>query len=201
MFNRARGASIGVAFVLLFAGSAMGAFAQSAPVFVGGVITALSPTEITIIGADGVSKSFAVVPDTLVLQQQVTSLQAIAAGERMGVAAKRESDGSLTATYINIFSPQLWKIVKRGQFPMGSPDLLMTNAPVTRYEPSAGGGGLLTMAYGAGSYTITVPADCPIHRFVTRDLSNLSMGMFVTVRAGAQQSGGMTEAGSISYTS
>ncbi len=196
-FNR-RAAAVGVALVLFVAGAAQTLFAQSPPTFVRGVITALSPTALTITGADGTPKSVSIGADTVVLQLEPASLGSLASGETLGVTATRGSEGSLTATAINIFSPEVWRHVPGGQFPMGPPGLIMTNAPVTQYTPDSSGGGELTMSYGGGSYTIAVTAKTTVHKLVTSNFSKLGVGTFVIVRGTAEPDGTVL-AGSVTY--
>ncbi len=193
-----RRAAAGAAALCLFlAGAAQSLFAQTPPTFVRGVITSLSRTALTITGADGVPKTVSIGADTLVLQLVPAALSSLAPGETLGVTASRGSDGSLTATMINIFSPEVWRRVPGGQFPMGG-GLIMTNAPVTQYAPDSNGGGALTMTYGAGSYTIAVTPKTVVHQLVMSSFSHLGMGTFVIVR-GTAEADGTVQAGSITY--
>jgi len=185
------------AFLFLLVGATETLFAQSPPTFVRGVITTMTRTALTITGANGVPKTVSIGADTVVLQLEPASLNSLAPGETLGVTASRGSDGSLTATAINIFSPEVWRHVPGGQFPMGG-GLIMTNAPVTQYTSGADGGGVLTMSYGGGSFTIAVTAKTTVHKLVTSSFSNLAMGTFVIVR-GTQEPDGSVLAGAITY--
>ena len=100
------------------------------------------------------------------------------------------SDGSLTANGINIFSPELWSRVRKGQFPMQSGDV-MTNALVTQYADRVQGR-VLYMKYQEGASTISVPDGTQIHRMLTEKLADLKPGMHVVVRGTANQDGSVT---------
>jgi len=197
MSSRYRSAAVGAALFFFFVGTVETLFAQSPPTFVRGVITTLGRTALTITGADGAPKTVTIGADTLVLQLEPATLASLASGETLGVTASRGSDGSLTATAINIFSPEVWRRVPGGQFPMGG-GLIMTNAPVTNYEADPSGGGVLTMSYGGGSFTIAVTAKTAVHKLVASSLSSLGMGTFVIVR-GTTESDGTVLAGAITY--
>ena len=88
--------------------------------------------------ADGSRKKVSIPADTLILARQAVTLRDIGPGDALGVAARRGSDGSLLATRINIFSPELWQRVRKGQFPMQSGQI-MTNAVVTQTGTSVDG--------------------------------------------------------------
>ena len=174
--------------------SAAGAYGQSMSTMISGTITSEQTATLTVTAANNVVKSISVGPDTLVLSRVAAGLSSIAQGDALGVAADRGQDGSLTATSINIFAPELWKRVKRGQFPMKSGQI-MTNAEVARYTPAAAGF-TLTMRVGDTTSTIKVPAGAEIHRIVALTIGDLKTGERVIVR-GALESDGSIKAASV----
>jgi len=107
-------------------------------------------------------------------------------GDAMGVAATREQDGSLTATVINVFSPELWKKVRKGQWPMASGQV-MTNAQVDHIAKKVEGRTLF-LHYEMLDAAIQVPPSAEIRRSVTRELADLRVGARVSVRLAAQGS-------------
>jgi hypothetical protein len=158
-----------------------------------GKVTALTAQSITVTTADGFERVLALSTKTLVRESRVAVLGDIKAGDALGVAARRDGD-SLIATNINIFDPQVWQVVRKGQF--GMPDgQLMTNALVSQYAPAVTGR-TLTMRYNDMNTTISVPDACPIHRLVVLRVADLKIGQNVTVRASS--AGGKLGADSIS---
>ncbi len=189
---------IGCAALFLTIGDSVG-FAQSAsPTSVSGTITTVSAGVLTFTGSDGAAVTVTYSPDTLVLTRVAVDLSSILPGEAVGVAAKRETDGSLTATSINIFAPELWKRVRRGQFPMQSGEV-MTNAEVVSYV-EATGGHTLSVRLGTASSVISVPDGAQIHRILAEKASDLKTGMKIVVR-GTVESDGSVKAGSINIES
>jgi hypothetical protein len=94
----------------------------------------------------------------------------------------------LIATNINIFSGEMWNVVRKGQWVMTTGDM-MTNAMVSEYAQAVNGR-TLTMKYDDGTSTIAVPDGIPIHRLVTVKPETLAAGMQIVVRgtAGDDQS-------------
>jgi hypothetical protein len=183
---------------LLVVGAAVGGFAQAMTTVTSldGTITAVKGSTITLSTADKMEKTVTLGPSTLVLMRQTATLAEIKSGDAMGVASRRASDGSLTAISINIFSPELYKVVRKGEFPMQTGDT-MTNAVVTNYAKSVSGR-TLTMTYAEGTSTITVPDSTQIHRLVTVMKPDLAVGLHINVR-GTIKPDGSVQAQSVSY--
>lgn len=189
----ARQALFFTAILAFVAAGAALAFGQAAvTTTVNGTITSMNGGSLTVTAPNSVQKTVAVGPKTLILARVAAGLSSIAPGDALGVAAKRGSDGSLTATSINIFAPQLWKRVRRGQFPMKSGEI-MTNAEVASYTASSGGR-TLTMRYGRSSSAILVPDGTEIHRIVAESPGDLKEGERVVVRGALQSDGSVTAA-------
>jgi hypothetical protein len=142
------------------------------------------------------TKTVALQDTTLILGRQAATLDQIKTGDAMGVTSRRNSDGSMIAVSINVFAPEMWDGVRKGQFPMSTGDT-MTNAVVARYAAGVKGR-VLTMKYAEGTSTITVPDDTQIHRLVVSKVSALTVGQHITVRGTANPDGSI-KAAAISF--
>ncbi|HTP58422.1 MAG TPA: hypothetical protein VMM82_05850 [Spirochaetia bacterium] len=179
-------------------GAAGAAFAQAAnAVSVDGTVASLDQGRITLTAADGTTKEAVLSPATMVLERQKATLSDILKGDAMGVTAHRAEDGNMTATAINIFPSGLYKVVKKGQFPMQQPGQIMTNAVVSAYMAS-GNGHQLTMKYAGETYPIVVPDDTQIFRLLAVDRGMVKQGMHILVR-GSQNADGTIKAASVSW--
>ncbi|MGA2612524.1 MAG: hypothetical protein ABSG38_03590 [Spirochaetia bacterium] len=183
---------------LLVAGGAVAGFAQAAmTTSIDGTVASMSAGQITLTAADGSAKSATLSPGTLVLERRKTTLADISKGDAMGVTAHRAEDGNMTATLINIFSAELYKVVKKGQFPMQQPGQIMTNAVVSAYAPK-GDTHALTMTYGTETFPIVVPDGTEVYRLVTVNASMVKVGMHVLIR-GSPSSDGSIKAAVVSF--
>lgn len=134
-------------------------------------------------------KTVIVKDDALVFVRVKATTADIRVGDALGVAATQGSGGQLTATAINIFAPEMYGRVRKGQFPMQSGQI-MTNALVGKYVPDSGGHSLV-MPYEGGSATIEVPDGAQVHRMTAIKQSELKVGMHVVVRGDSNASGGV----------
>jgi Domain of unknown function (DUF5666) len=183
-----------VSMALLLAGGAVAGFAQAAkPVFIDGTVTSMTATQITLTAPDGSTKNVTLPPGTLALERQNATLSDIKRGDAMGVTAHRAEDGTMTATIINIFPAQLYKVVQKGQFPMQQPGQIMTNAVVSAFV-AKGSTHALTMKYGSESFPIVVPEGAEVHRLVPVSLSLVKTGMHILVRGSPNADGSLTAA-------
>ncbi|HUI72896.1 MAG TPA: DUF5666 domain-containing protein [Spirochaetia bacterium] len=183
-----------VSIGLLVAGAATAGFAQAAmAVSVGGTVASVSAAQITLTAADGTTKSVVFSPDTMILERSKAMLADIKEGDAMGVTAHRAEDGNMTATAINIFPAELWKVVRKGQFPMQQPGQIMTNAVVSAYMPK-GDTHALTMKYGDETYPIVVPDSTEIYRLSSVEKSLVKEGMHVLIRGNANADGSIAAA-------
>jgi len=183
--------------VLLALGAAAAASAQAMTVSVDGTVASLSQGRLTLTAADGTTKEAVLSPATMILERQKATLTDIQEGDAMGVTAHRAEDGNMTATAINIFPSGLYKMVKKGQFPMQQPGQIMTNAVVSAYAAS-GNSHQLTMKYAGETYPIVVPDDTQIFRLLAVDRGMVKEGMHVLIR-GTQNADGTLKAAVISY--
>ena len=169
-------------------------FAQAAmTTSVDGTVASLSATALSLTAADGSTKSISLAPSTLILERRSATLSDVKKGDAMGVTTHRAEDGSMIATAINIFSAELYKVVRKGQFPMQQPGQIMTNAVVSAYMASDNGHSL-TMSYNGQSFPIAVPDTTEIHRLVTVEKSSVKAGMHVLVRGSANADGSIKAA-------
>lgn len=166
------------------------------PLSLTGIIGAINGNTVFLSAADGQTKPFVVGKDTFILERKVAALASIQPGDALGVAAVKASDGALTATAINIFAPEFWQIVRKGQFPMADGQV-MTNAQVERLGSQVEGN-TLYLKYEMLVAAIAVPATAEIHRSYLAKLSNLKIGMTVTVR-GDLGADGSIAASSVSF--
>ncbi len=195
-FSRAGGLVVVIALTAIWS-SAMpaGAAPGDQVAVVNGTIAAVTGSSLTI-AAGGAEKVGNIGPDTLVLSRETTTLSAIKPGDAMGVAAKRGTDGSLTAISINVIAPELWSRARKGQFPMASGDV-MTNAVVMQVADRVEGR-TLYLKYNDGAAAIIVPAAAEIHRVTAVRLGDLKPGMQVTVR-GVGNPDGTIKASTITF--
>ncbi len=129
-------------------------------------------------------------PETRVLARFSTGLRDIKVGDLVGIAARKEADGSLTAVSISILPGVMRAQFRQGQFPMDNGNV-MTNATVIE-TVSRVSGRILSLAYAGGTAAIMVPPDAQIHRLVLTTRSDLKPGARVTVSGTANGDGSLT---------
>jgi len=181
---------LGLALLAFFAISGQPGLAQAmtqaapaqtaGPPPIDGVISSIRGSMIAVTTASGDNLNVAIGENTLILGRRPATLDSIRPGEAMGVAATRGNDGSLTATAINVFSPELWQRVRKGQFPMPSGQV-MTNAELDRVADHVQGR-TLYLKFEMLTAAIDVPASADIRRTVTLKLPDLAAGMKVSIR-------------------
>jgi len=155
-----------------------------------GTITALGAGTLTLTTRDGTQVRVAVTADTRIIQRKAVKLEDIKPNEFVGVTARREADGSLTAISINIFPPEFRDRIREAQFVMDTGNV-MTNATVfqnvRRIE-----GRTLYLRLASGTAVITVPRDAEVFRLTVIQFGVLRMGMRVQARGANSPEGGMT---------
>ncbi len=168
-------------------GTMSGSSAMSAagPAPITGTIVSIEGSTLVLAVPDGTSPRVVLQPDTAIFGRQPSALDSIMPGEAMGVTATRADDGSLTATIINVFTPGVWEKVRKGQWDMGPPGLVMTNAQVDKIANKVEGR-TLYMKYQMLTAAIAVPLSAQVWRMVPLKLSDLKTGMKVTVRFAAE---------------
>jgi len=162
---------------------------------IAGKITSISGEGLVIIQADGTNRTIHVGSQTRITARQPVQFDALTKGEFLGVAAKREPDGSLTAVAINILPSEFTQNARTFQRPMADGNV-MTNAPISNLVTDVSGR-TLTMVYNGGTATILVPDSATINRITPADNGALTVGKTVAVR-GRQQNDGSVNATFIS---
>lgn len=154
-----------------------------------GTITAVGTETVTITTPAGNQVRIGVTGDTRIIQRRTVTLEDIRPNDFVGVTARREPDGALTAISINIFPPEFKDRVREAQFVMDTGNV-MTNATVfqnvRRIE-----GRTLYLRLAEGSVVIAVPRDAGVVRLTVIRYSDLKLGMRVAVRGTAAPDGGM----------
>ena len=175
------------ATVVLPAGSAAAAPAQTVT---DGTVAAVDAGSVTVAARTGAQVRVLLTGDTRVIRRQPVRFDQIKPRDFIGVTARKEADGGLTAVAINIFPPEYKGRVREGQFPMETGNL-MTNAVVfqnvRRIE-----GRTLYLTFPEGTAVINVPRDAEIFRLTQIRAADLRAGMRVTVRSTMNPDGGMT---------
>jgi len=145
-----------------------------------GTIAAVETGAVAVATSSGSQVRVAVTGDTVVIQRKSVTLEGIKPSDFVGVTARREADGSLTAISINIFPPEFKGRVREAQFVMETGNI-MTNATVFQNVRRVEGR-TLYLKLGDGSVIITVPKDAQVLRLTVIKLSDLQPGMHVVVR-------------------
>jgi hypothetical protein len=121
------------------------------------------------------------------------SVADIKAGDYVGAASTKGTDGKLHAVEVLIF-PEAMKGAAEGERPWDLvANSLMTNATVTGIA-SAAGGQALKVSYKGGESEVVVGPDVPIVTFVAGDASLLKPGAAVVVFALKTPDGSLTAA-------
>ena len=199
--------SAGIAYLLLMVAGLLGAQAMTggsnqsamAPqnqANLMGTISAITGNSVFVTTPDKSVKTVTIGPKSLILGRNLTTLDSIKPGEALGVAATKAADGVLTATVINIFTPELWRQVRKGQFPMPNGQV-MTNAPVEKIGGEVKGR-VLYLKYEMLTAAVKVPDSAEIHRMVAKNLAALKVGLKLAVR-GIAKPDGSVDAGSVSF--
>jgi len=157
---------------------------------------AMAESVTTTTGSIAAVKGGSVTIASPILRREAATLGAIKPGTPLAVTAKKGAEGSLTAVSINIFSPQLWSRVRKGQWMMDTGNI-MTNALVTQVVERVDGR-TLYMKLAQGTGIISVPHSAEIHRLITVRLVDLKPGVKVTIR-GIANSDGTIKASSITF--
>jgi hypothetical protein len=145
-----------------------------------GKVATITGDTIFVKTADGSIKTLSIAKDATIFARRPATLDSIKPGEAMGVAADRASDGTLTATVINVFPPELGTRVRMGQFPMPNGQV-MTNATVDSIGGGVQGRQLL-LKYAMLTATILVPDKAQIHRSTPISLGALRVGQEISAR-------------------
>jgi len=152
-----------------------------------GTLAAVDPAAVTVTTSAGTQVRVAVTGDTVVIRRRAVVLEEMKPNDFVGVTARREADGSLTAISINIFPPEFRGRVREAQFVMDTGNI-MTNAMVFQ-NVRAVLGRTLYLKLGDGSVIIAVPRDAQVFRLTIMPVGELRPGMRVVVRGTAGSDG------------
>jgi len=173
---------------LLLAGAltallAVPASAQQAPrTFIRGTVEKLDGQTLTVKSRDGQQLTIALAPNFTVSSVVKKSLADIKAGDYVGAAWTKGTDGKLHAIEVLIF-PEGLRGAGEGERPWDlTPDSLMTNATVAGIA-SATQGHVLKVTYKGGESEIIVAPDKPVVTFAPGDASLLKPGAAIFTTA------------------
>ena len=121
------------------------------------------------------------------------TLADIKAGDYVGSAAMKGTDGKLHAVEVHIFT-EAQRGLGEGHRPMGEPDKTMTNATVAEVAAPAKAG-VLRLKYKDGEQTILVGPEARVVAFIAGDRTLLKPGAAVRVFAVAGPDAGLIASG------
>jgi hypothetical protein len=171
-----------------------GAWAAAPEEFVlQGTLVSVSGTSVALVARPGHQVTVQLGRSLRVLTRRRVSPAQIGPGDFVGVAARKEPDGSLTAVSINIFPPELKGQIRVGQWPMATGNI-MTNAIVT--DVVRVGKGAVTLRYPGGTAVIALPPSVSVHRLALAARRDLRSGEHVAIR-GVRSADGTLSASSI----
>jgi hypothetical protein len=191
MYLSAPGKGLFVLFTVLL-GVHPGLAAPAAGTQAEGTIAAVESGAVSVTTQDGARVRVVLTPETTIIQRRQVTLEAIRPNDFVGVTAKREADGSLTAISINIFPPEFKDRIRQAQFVMNTGNI-MTNATVFQNVRRVEGR-TLYLKLGDGTAVIAVPRDAVVLRLTLAKPSDLRAGMTVTIRGAAGADGSLTAA-------
>jgi len=187
---------------LLLAGAliallALPAAAQNAPegtpTRIRGTVDKLDGQTLTVKSRDGQQLTITLAPNFAVAAVVKKSLADIKAGDFVGAASTKGTDGKLHAIEVLIF-PEALRGTGEGERPWDLvPDSLMTNATVAGIAGAAQGQAL-KVTYKGGESEIVVAPDTPIVTFTPGDASLLKPGAAVFIGALKKPDGSLSAA-------
>ena len=175
----------------LFAGALMALLAlpaaaqntpEGTPTRIRGTVEKLDGQTLTVKSRDGQQLTIALAPNFTVSSVVKKSLADIKAGDYVGAAWTKGTDGKLHAIEVLIF-PEALRGAGEGERPWDlTPDSLMTNATVAGIA-SATQGHVLKVTYKGGESEIIVAPDKPVVTFAPGDASLLKPGAAIFTTA------------------
>jgi len=187
---------------LLLAGAliallALPAAAQNAPegtpTRIRGTVDKLDGQTLTVKSRDGQQLTIVLAPNFTVSGVVKKNLADIKAGDFVGAASTKGTDGKLHAIEVLIF-PEALRGTGEGERPWDLvPDSLMTNATVAGIA-SAAQGQVLKVTYKGGESEIIVASDTPVVTFAPGDASLLKPGAAVFIGALKRPDGSLSAA-------
>ena len=165
--------------------------AAQMPTFVRGVVSAATPTQLTITTRDGKPVTVALAPTWSVVVMTPIAIDKIQPGSFIGTSEMPQPDGTGLSLEVHVFPPGVK--MGEGHYPWDlQPGAMMTNGTVGTVT-AVNGGRKLVVTYGTSSRTITVPANVPIVLITPGgDKSLIAPGAHVFLAATAGAGGALT---------
>jgi Domain of unknown function (DUF5666) len=164
---------------------------EGTPTRIRGSVERLDGQNLMVKSREGPETTIVLAPNFTVAAVVKKSLDDIKAGDFVGAASTRGTDGKLQALEVLIF-PEAMRGTGEGERPWDlTPDSLMTNATVSGIT-SAPQGQVLKVTYKGGESEITVTPNAPIVTFAPGDASLLKPGAAVIVFALKKPDGTLT---------
>jgi Cu/Ag efflux protein CusF len=179
--RRLRPLRVFAVLVALLVGGALTAFAagMSTMTTTIGTISAVNGSTLTVTLPDNSTRNVTFSGNTMVVTRQAAALSDLASGDPLAVVAIRQPDGTLQATQVLLYTPQLWAFVQKGEItgPTGQPTFNGTVSAVSAdSQPPT-----VTVAYNDTTSTINVPSGTGVYRLVAADPTTLAVGQEVNV--------------------
>lgn len=163
--------------VSLYAGQASAQMAQMQRL--DGTVAAVSDKHVTVTAKDGGNTNVDLLPNVSVSVATPITVDQIQAGSYVATANKTQADGTGVSVEIRVFPPDTKRFdVNRAMDQTG--ETMMTNGSVAT-AVSTQGGRRLTVDYGSGTRTITVPPGIPISLNTPGTLAMVHVGDHIMV--------------------
>ena len=164
---------------------------QGTPMRIRGTVENLDGQNLTVKSREGPELTIALAPNFTVSAVVKKSLTDIKAGDFVGAASMKGTDGKLHALEVLIF-PEAMRGTGEGERPWDlTPGSLMTNATVSGIT-GAPQGQTLKVTYKGGESEIVVAPSTPIVTFAPGDASLLKPGAAIITVASKQPDGSLT---------
>jgi len=164
---------------------------QGTPMRIRGTVEKLDGQNLTVKSREGPELTIALAPNFTVSAVVKKSLTDIKAGDFVGAASMKGTDGKLRALEVLIF-PEAMRGTGEGERPWDlTPGSLMTNATVSGIT-GAPQGQTLKVTYKGGESEIVVAPSTPIVTFAPGDASLLKPGAAIITAASKKPDGSLT---------
>jgi hypothetical protein len=148
---------LALGLALVAAGSAA---AQGARQIVRGVVSAVTPSSLTVTARDGKTVTVGLAPNWMVAVMTPIHADAIQPGSFIGTTEMPQADGSGLSLEVHVFPPGVK--MGEGHYPWDlQPGAMMTNGTVGKVV-AVGAGRALDVTYPSGTRHVVVPAGAPI---------------------------------------
>ncbi len=152
-----------------------------------GTISAINGSTLTVTLPNNSTQDVAFGANTKVVTLQSSAVSSLASGDTVAVIANQLPDGTLRATQIQMYTPQLWAFALKGQIP-GPTGQLTINGSLTAVstgtQPTT-----ITVAYGNTMSTINVPSGAGVYQMTAGDPAQLAVGQKVDIDGYANSTG------------